>query len=131
VTEDAPSLLGPEEMLGQLKARGDATSLQAIYAGLVDLGYVPSTATVRKPGNKQRRYISWRDPAGPGGYVIRFEARDLWFITGEPEDLIRAASVPGVLTYDGRSKHNVQFKITEQTVPVILDAARRVKRSPE
>lgn len=131
MTEDVLSLLGPEEMLGQLQARGDATSLQAIYDGLVDLGYVPSTATVKKPGNKQRRYISWRDPARPGEYVIRFEARDLWFVMGEREDLKRAASVPGILTYDGRSKHNVHFKITGQTVPVILDAARRVKRSPE
>jgi len=131
VTEEILSLLGPEEMLEQLKARANATSLQAIYDGLVDLGYVPSTAAVRKPGNMQRPYISWRDPARPGEYAIRFEVRDLWFIMGERDDLIRAASAPGILTYDGRSKHNVHFKITEQTVPVILDAARRVKRSTE
>jgi hypothetical protein len=97
----------------------------------VDLGYVPSTATVKKPTNQQRGYISWRDPARPGEYVIRFEARDLWFIMTEHSDLIRAAFAPGILTYDGRSKHNVHFKISEQTVPVILDAARRVKRNAE
>ena len=118
-------------MLDLLKARGDAASLQAIYDGLVDLGYVPSTAKVQKPGNEQRRYISWRDPARPGQYAIRFEARDLWFIMSERDDLIKAASLPGILTYDGRSKHNVRFKITDRTVQVILDAARRVKRSLE
>ena len=47
------------------------------------------------------------------------------------DDLIKAASLPGILTDNGRSKHNVRFKIADRTVQVILGAPRRVKRNLE
>ena len=53
-------------MLDCLKAYGDATSQQAIYDGLLALGYIPNAPGLRNPYKSQERYISWSDPIRDG-----------------------------------------------------------------
>ncbi len=118
---------GPDpaaSQLDRLKSYGHGASLQAIYDGLADLGYLPSAPAVRKPGKAPEPYLSWTDPVRGGPAVIRFDTKNLWFI--RREDLQPLADTGGELTEDDR-RHNVRFTIGEDTVRAILDAARLIK----
>jgi hypothetical protein len=110
--------------LDRLKAYGHGASLQAIYDGLLELGYVPSAPAVRKPGKAPEPYLSWTDPVRGGPAVIRFDTKNLWFI--RREDLRPLADSGGTLTQDDR-RHNVHFTIGEDNTEAILDSARLIK----
>ncbi|MHB1431320.1 MAG: hypothetical protein ACYCVZ_04290 [Streptosporangiaceae bacterium] len=121
----ASALSPAEAMLDRLKGYGHGASLQAIYDGLVELGYQPGAPAVRRPGKQPEPYLSWTDPVRGGPTVIRFDTTNLWFI--RREDLEPLAGVPGGRTTLDDRRHNVHFAISDHNVSNILQAARIIK----
>ena len=112
-------------MLQTLQSRGHASSLQAIYDGLSELGYIPHIPAVRQAGGAPTQYLRWTDPSRGGPAVIYFQAGSLWFV--RTEDLTALADLPAGTTTLGGRQHNVHFPISPHTTDQILLAARRVK----
>jgi hypothetical protein len=111
-------------MLERLKTYGHPQKLQAIYDGLIELGFVPHAPEVRKAGKEPEPYLRWTDPARGGTAVLYFDTKNLWFV--KKEDMGKLRDLGGKATLDGRS-HNVKFIMTSMSVTVILDGARRIK----
>ena len=105
-------------MLEILTARGHTPSLQTIYDGLRELGYIPHPPTPRHPGGEQKRYLRWTDPARGGPAVIYLDKTDLWFVT--KEDLATLSDLPAGTTSIGGRQHNVRFPVTPQASDQIL-----------
>jgi hypothetical protein len=103
--------------------RGHAPSLQAIYDGLRELGYLPHTPAARHPGSQQTRYLRWTDPARGGPAVIYLETGSLCFV--RTEDLTALADLSAGTTTLGGRHHNARFPISPQTTDQILLAPHR------
>lgn len=129
--EPAPQLIeqdgdSAKAMLERLKAYGHTPSLQTIYDGLRELGYIPHAPQVRKPGKQPEPYLRWTDPARGGPAVVYFDTLNFWFV--RKDDLEILGDLPaGQATVGGRT-HNVKFTISAESTGQILQGARRVKR---
>jgi hypothetical protein len=112
-------------VLEVLKARGHGPSLQAIYDGLRELGFIPHVAQSDNPATRNK-YLRWTDPARGSKAVMYFEKADFWFV--RTEDLDTLGDLPAGTTTLGGRQHNVRFPISPQATEQILLGAQRIKR---
>jgi hypothetical protein len=102
-------------------------NVQAMYDGLIDLGYIPGVPAPRPDGTRQL-YVGWSDPARADKGKIRFtlylESRTVSF--GRVTDRRKVADLPGADTSPGAY---VAFRLNApDDVDRALAAARAVKR---
>jgi len=102
-------------------------SVQAMYDGLIALGYIPGVPAVKPDGTRQL-YVGWSDPAradkGKTLYTSYLESRTVSF--GRVTDRRKVADLPGADTSPGAY---VAFRLnTPDAVDRALAAARAVKR---
>jgi hypothetical protein len=112
-------------MLALLIWRGGPT-VQAVYDGLMDMGYVPGVPDVR-PGKKRQPYLGWADPVrhadGRARFALYLDARFVSF--RRVTDRRKVSGLPGADTSPGAY---VAFRLTSQNgVAHALAAARAVK----
>jgi hypothetical protein len=102
-------------------------NVQAVYDGLIDLGYIPGVPDLKLDGTRQL-YVGWSDPAradtGKTKYTLYLEARIVSF--GRATDRRKVADLPGA---DTSPSAYIAFRLnTPDAIDHALAAARAVKR---
>lgn len=112
----------PEVMLERLCDYANAENLRTVFAGCVDLGYMPHTPKIRKVGKRQESYLRWTDPVTGGPATLYVDSASASFYRAT--DRAALLALPGAVAVDG----GVRFSIaTAEGVAQALQAAATVK----
>jgi hypothetical protein len=118
-TSDGAEVQG---MLKRLTDYANAKNLEALYEGLVQLGYEPHVPTVRKEGKSQEAYLRWTDPVQPCPATLYFDTASANFARKDDREVL--SELPGAQVTD----RFVRFTIgTTDGVEQALAAAKTVK----
>jgi hypothetical protein len=122
---DSPDTSTVQGMLALLIRRG-GPKVQAVYDGLIDMGYVPGVPDAR-PGEKRQPYLGWADPArhadGRARFAVYLDARFVSF--RRVTDRRKVSGLPGA---DTSPAAYVAFRLAPpNSVAHALAAARAVK----
>jgi hypothetical protein len=124
--EDVPAGISEEAevkaMLKRLTDFANAKNVEAVYEGLVHLGFEPHVPTVRKEGKSQEPYLRWTDPAKPRPATLYVDTASVNLSRKDDRKVL--SGLPGALVTD----RLVRFAIgTAEGVEQALAAAKTVK----
>ncbi len=118
----APAEGGVQQALTRLRDYGNAANVQAMFDGLVELGYVPHCAGTRKLGKKPESYLRWVDPAVGGAATLYLDTASARFARADHRTAL--VGLPGAAP----NATEVLFAIkTAAGVEQALAAAKTVK----